>query len=131
MSQPLYSEVPNDECPVRGRTPVAWMDGLPPDLIGMVVEPVRFDIASDFELAADRSLGLDAEGQACFCAFRYVRTALRSDDDEIYYQAPVYAETVTAWRLKDSRWLASHTTIGNFDAGAARTWLSISQDMPR
>lgn len=129
MPQPLYSPLPN-ACPVRGK-PVAWMEELPPDLIGLVVAPVSFAIEQEFEIVADRSLGLDAEGQACFCAFRYVQTALRSDDDEIFYEAPVYAETVTAWRLPDNRWLASHKVIDHFGVGAVIPRLSLSRSMPR
>ncbi len=129
MSQLLYSPLPN-ACPARGQA-VAWMEELPSDLVGLVVAPVSFAVEQEFEIVADRSLGLDAEGQACFCAFRYVQTALRSDDDEIFYEAPVYAETVTAWRLPDSRWLASHKVIHRFGAGAVIPRLSLSRGMPR
>ena len=129
MSQPLYNPLPND-CPARGQA-VAWMEELPSDLVGLVVAPVSFAVEREYEIVADRSLGLDAEGQACFCAFRYVQTALRSDDDEIFYEAPVYAETVTAWRLPDNRWLASHKVIHRFGAGAVIPRLSLSRGMPR
>lgn len=129
MLQPLYSPPPN-ACPARGKA-VAWMEELPSDLMGLVVAPVSFAVEQEFEIVADRSLGLDAEGQACFCAFRYVQTALRSDDDEIFYEAPVYAETLTAWRLPDNRWLASHKVIDHFGAGAVIPRLSLSRSMPR
>lgn len=129
MPQPLYSLLTN-ACPVRGQA-VAWMEELPSDLIGLVVAPVSFAVEQEYEIVADRSLGLDAEGQACFCAFRYVQTALRSDDDEIFYEAPVYAETLTAWRLPDNRWLASHKVIDHFGAGAVIPRLSLSRSMPR
>lgn len=129
MPQPLYSPPPN-ACPARGQT-VAWMEELPSDLVELVVAPVSFAVEQDHEIVADRSLGLDAEGQACFCAFRYVQTALRSDDDEIFYEAPVYAETVTAWRLPDNRWLASHKVIDRFGTGAVIPRLSLSRGMPR
>ncbi len=39
-------------------------------------------------MAADRICGRDAVNEPCFCAFRYVLTQLRSDDDEVYYEAP-------------------------------------------
>lgn len=129
MPQPLYSPLPN-ACPASGQA-VAWMEELPSDLVGLVVAPVSFAVEQEYEIVADRSLGLDAEGQACFCAFRYVQTALRSDDDEIFYEAPVYAETVTAWRLPDSRWLASHKVIERFEAGAVIPRLSLRRGMPR
>ena len=129
MSQPLYSPLPN-ACPARAEA-VAWMEELPSDLIGLVEAPVSFAVEQEYEIVADRSLGLDAEGQACFCAFRYVQTALRSDDDEIFYEAPVYAETVTAWRLPDNRLLASHKVIDRLGAGAVIPRLSLSRGMPR
>ena len=130
MSKPLYRSLPN-ACQAGGRLPVAWMDELPSDLIDVVVPPVRFDIQQEFNIVADRSLGLDAQGRVCFCAFRYVRTALRSDDGEILYDAPVYAETVTAWRLPDDRWLASHKVINHVGSGAVVPRLSLSLGMPR
>ncbi len=129
MPQPLYSPLPNT-CPARAEA-VAWMEELPSDLVGLVVAPVSFAIEQEYEIVADRSLGLDAEGRACFCAFRYVQTALRSDDDEIFYEAPVYAETVTAWRLPDDRWLASHKVIDRFGADAVIPRLALSRGMPR
>jgi len=108
------------------------MDELPTDLAGLVELPVRFHIARDVEIVADRSLGLDAQGQACFCAFRYVKTALRSEDGEFFYEAPVYVETVTAWRLPDRRWLASHKVMGGAeDAVAVVPHLSLCEGMPR
>ena len=129
MSQPLYSPL-SSACPAHGQG-VAWMEELPSDLIGLVEAPVSFAVEREHEIVADRSLGLDAEGQACFCAFRYVQTALRSDDDEIFYEAPVYAETVTAWRLPDKRWLSSHKVIERFGAGSVTPRLSLSRGMPR
>lgn len=130
MSQPLYSLLVN-ACPERRKAPVAWMDELPSDLVGLVVPPVSFSIQRDGEIVADRSLGLDANGQACFCAFRHVQTALRSDDDETFYEAPVHVETVTAWRLPDHRWLTSHQVIGDVEYAAPVPRLSLSTGMPR
>lgn len=129
MFQTLYSPVAN-ACPERGKAPVAWMDELPADLAGLVEPPVSFAIQRDGMIVADRSLGLDANGEACFCAFRHVQTALRSEDDEIYYEAPVHVETVTAWRLPDHRWLTSHRVIGDPEQ-ATEPELSLSRGMPR
>ena len=130
MSEPLYSAQHND-CPQRGQLPIAWAEGLPPDWADQVVAPQRFDLAAEYEAMADRCLGLDAEGRPCYCAYRYVRTALRSDDDEIYFEAPVYAETLLGWRLADGRWLARRQTIASFDSGWVRTQLYFSEGMPR
>lgn len=110
---------------------VAWVAELPPDLIGVVVVPVRFDVQRDSEIVADRSLGVDAQGQVCFCAFRHVQTALRSDDDEFFYEAPVAVETLTAWRLPDRRWLTSHKVVDASCTGPVVPRLTLRREMPR
>lgn len=110
---------------------VAWAAELPPDLIGVVVPPVRFDVHRDREIVADRSLGLDAQGQVCFCSFRHVQTALRSDDDEFFYEAPVAVETLTAWRLPDRRWLTSHKVVEAACASPVVPQLSLRRELPR
>jgi hypothetical protein len=97
----------------------------------VVVAPVRFDVLQDYEIAADRTKGYDSAHRPCFCAFRYVLTQLRSDDDEVFYEAPVYSETLTSWRLPDDRWLVCHTTTGNADRGEVQTRLSLRDSMPR
>ena len=130
MIPTLYSQ-PYNDCPVTRQRTVAWADELPADLFGLVEPPVRFQIHRDMEIVADRSLGLDAQGQACFCAFRYVKTALRSEDDEFFYEAPVYVETVTAWRLPDRRWLTSHKVMAAAEGAAAVPHLSLCEGMPR
>lgn len=130
MFHTLCSSVENT-CPGRGRALVAWMDELPSDLVGLVVPPVRFSIQRDTEIVADRSLGIDADGLTCFCAFRHVQTALRSEDDEIFYEAPIHVETVTAWRLPDHRWLTSHKVIGETEPMCGEPRLSVCTGMPR
>lgn len=129
MFQTLCNPVVN-ACPERGKAPVAWMEELPSDLVGLVVPPVSFSIQRDGEIVADRSLGFDANGLTCFCAFRYVQTALRSEDDEIFYEAPIHVETVTAWRLPDRRWLTSHKVIGDAEPMCVVPQLSLRTGMP-
>ena len=117
--------------PVRAGQPIAWWQGLPPPVRPLVVAPVSFEVLHDHEVAADRTRGYDAEHQPCFCAFRYVLTQFRSDDDEVFYEAPVYTETLASWRLPDDRWLICRTTTGNLDRGEFQTRLSLSDTMPR
>jgi len=82
-------------------------------------------------MAADCTKGYDRQNNPCFCAFHYVRTQLRSDDDEVFYQAPVYAETLTSWRLEDERWLVFREIVGNFELGDIHSYFSLSESMPR
>ena len=117
--------------PVRAAAPIVWWQGLPSPVRALVVAPTHFEVRQEYEIAADRTQGYGEDHQPCFCAFRYVLTQLRSDDDEVFYETPVYAETVTSWRLLDDRWLVSHTTIGNLDRGEFQTRLSLSDSMPR
>lgn len=93
--------------------------------------PTRFDIFREYEVLADCPRGHDVSNEPCYCAFRYVLTQLRSDDDEVFYEAPLYAETLTAWRLLDERWLICRKTVGNFDLDEVQTRLSLSDVMPR
>jgi hypothetical protein len=118
----------------RARPPdlaVSWREELPAPLRAVVVAPVRFEVLQDYEMAADRTLGYDKHHAPCFCAYRYALTRLRSDDDEVFYEAPVYTQTVTSWRLPDARWLVCHTTRGNLDRGEFHSRLFLSDAMPR
>lgn len=134
MCTSLYTETSGASggCyPIREEQRIQWWQGLPLPIRGLVIAPISFDVLQEYEMAADRTRGYDDDHNPCFCAFRYVVTQLRSDDDEVFYEAPVYAETVTSWRLLDARWLVCHTTIGNLDRGEFQTRLSLSDTMPR
>lgn len=70
-------------------------------------------------MLADRTLGYDEHEIPCYCAFRFMLTALKSDD-EVFYEMPDYAETQTAWRLRDARWLVYHELVANLEEGKVR-----------
>lgn len=119
------------DCPIRWRRDIPWSHDLPEGMAGQVVVPVRFDVLPERGTTADRIQGYDALHTPCYRAYRYVRTELRSDDDICYYVAPVYAETLEAWRLNDQRWLVLHTRVNDFDTGNAHSDLSVQPVMPR
>lgn len=121
----------NTHCPYRPGHGVEWSADLPADLNALVVPPVSFDVSRDYEMRADHTHGRDVANQPCFNEFRFVVTQLRSDDDEVFYEAPVYAEALTCWRLVDERWLVCKTTVDNFDPRGSHTYFSISNTMPR
>jgi hypothetical protein len=96
-----------------------------------VVPPISFQVHQEYDMLAERTCGCDAANKPCYGAFRFVQTQLRSDDDEVFYEAPVYAESLTSWRLIDERWLVCRTTVGSFDAAGFVTSFSVSDTMPR
>jgi len=108
-----------------------WHNELPDEWQAQVVAPVRFEIAQEHDVLADRVDGWDAAQQPCYLAQRYVLTELRTDDDESFYEAPIYIETLTAWRLQDDRWLHLHRTISDCDRGVVQRSLSLSHARPR
>ena len=118
-------------CPVRELPSIPWRQDLPLSLTALVVAPIRFKVAQEYEMAADCTKGYDQRNDPCYCAFRYVRTRLRSDDDEVFYETPVYAEMLTSWRLEDARWLIFREIIGNFERGDVHRYFSLSETMPR
>lgn len=120
-----------EDCPVRWRHDIPWSAELPADLVPHLVAPLRFDVLPDHGAEADRIQGYDARHAICYRAYRYVRTALRSDDDVSYYMAPVYAEMLEAWRLIDLRWLVLRTRMNDYDSGSPHRQLSVQSAMPR
>jgi hypothetical protein len=110
---------------------IQWWKDLPAQWQTQAVAPVRFDIFHEYEMAADRTIGHDEDQQACYCALRYMLTELRSDDDDQYYEAPAYAESIIAWRLHDGRWLILRSIVDDFDLGTVRRILTFGASMPR
>jgi hypothetical protein len=104
MSTALYTSTPNASganCPYQDGKTIPWSDELPQELQALVVAPVSFKVFQDYEMQPDHTHGCDAANQP-YCEFRYVLTQPRSDDDELFYEVPVYAESLTSWRLVDA-----------------------------
>ena len=134
MVTTLYTPLLNAEslaCPSRKVQGQRWLTDLPPDLQDLVVPPVSMDVFREYEMQAERAQGRDAANAPCFSEFRYVLTQLRSDDDEVFYEMPVFAETLTTWRLIDERWLVCRTTLDRLDYSGSNTSFAISNTMPR
>src|SRR3989339_692466 len=134
MSTSLYdasSNVVNPDRPYQKGPTVGWSDDLPLSLKDLVVTPISFDVFQEYELLADRICGRDDTNQPCCSAFRLVQTQLRSDDDEVFYERPAYAESLTSWLLIDERWLICRTTLASFENAGMQSSLSVSDDMPR
>ena len=112
------------------REPRWWRD-IPADWRAMVVAPVRFEVCREYEIAADRTTGFDESDVPCYCAYRYVLTEPRLDDDELFHEAPIYAEKRAAWRLRDDRWLVYREIAGNADCERIHSFYSFSDAMPQ
>jgi hypothetical protein len=134
MAASLYTKLPNARranCPSRQAQGRRWLTDLPPDLQDLVVPPVSVDVFEEYEMQAEGARGHDAGNAPCYYEYRYVLTQLRSDDDELYYEAPVYSETLTSWRLVDERWLVCRTTLDRLHPTGAQTRYSVSERQPR
>lgn len=125
------------QSPRRARWPreYPWCDGLPPTWREQVVVPLDFDIHRDHELAAQRVFGRDEDGAPCYYAHRWTISEPCSDDDEEFYLRPSAGESVTAWRLRDERWLVRRVVLGNGNGNdrcaAAQPFFVFSESMPR
>jgi hypothetical protein len=76
-------------CPYHADHVISWLADLPTGLKDLVGPPVSFDVARDYDMLADHTQGCDAAKQPCFNEFRYLLTQLRSEDDEVFYDATV------------------------------------------
>lgn len=108
-----------------------WQRHLPKSWRAMVDVPLYFKRFHEHELPANRSLGFDEGDQPCYCAHSVVIPELRSDDDEEYYQVVTYAEQLSAWRLRDGRWLIFRRVGGADCAAPLKDFYSFSDSMPR
>jgi hypothetical protein len=95
----------------------------------MVIAPLSLETYRDYEMAAERVVGRDEDDAPCYCASRFIVTETRSDDDEEFYQVAAYAEAISAWRLRDGRWLI-HRLITR-DGERSTGFYSFGDDMPR
>ncbi|THF56894.1 hypothetical protein [Pseudothauera rhizosphaerae] len=112
-----------EEHPWREGLPVAWRD--------QVVAPLDFEIHRDEELAAQRVFGRDADGTPCYYAHAWTMSEPCSDDDEEFYLVATAGESVTAWRLRDERWLVRRVVMGNERCVAPQPFYVFSESMPR
>lgn len=107
-----------------------WRNGLPGCWLEKVVQPSGFEIQREYEVAAARVLGHDANDIPCFCAYSYALTQLCCEDDDVLYEIVVYAEERVGWRLTDGRWLIRHAVSATEDCDHSRSWLTLSDAMP-
>jgi hypothetical protein len=111
-----------------------WLAHLPAEWRDLVDPPWEFRQYQDDQgeaLAAVRVVGYDVDGQPCYTAHRVDFIEPRSDDDEVFYTVVTYGEELAAWRLRDERWLIWREIRTEENQEDARSFYSLSQEMPR
>lgn len=106
-----------------------WSAGLPAEWREQVVVALDFVHFREYEMAATRCFGYDEDGQGCYYAHDYALEALRSDDDESFYQVVAHGESQRAWRLRDGRWL-SLTQQHNEECAPRRPCFTLGERPP-
>ncbi len=107
----------------------SWRQDLPGEWQDVVVVPLALETYRDYEMAAERIVGRDEDDEPCYCACRFIVTDTRSDDDEEFYQVAAYAESLSAWRLRDGRWLIHRLITRDGERGTS--FYSFGDSMPR
>lgn len=96
----------------------------------MVIAPLSFHIHREYEMAAERVQGLDEDERCCYLKHHVRQEDLRSDDDGELETVLHYGEIMSAWRLRDERWLI-HRSIFWGEEEEGISFYSFSEHMPR
>lgn len=108
-----------------------WLDQLPAEWREMVVTPLHFASHREYEMAASRTFGYDADGTPCFYHHSYLLAEPRSDNDEDFYAVVTHGETLRAWRLRDDRWLTWQRAVCDDDGTTSRGFYAFTPTCPR
>ena len=117
--------------PRQERDDQSWLEHLPAEWRALVVAPLELRRYQDYEMAAARVVGYDADDKPCYTAHRFSLTEPRSDDGEEFYTVLAYGEELAAWRLRDERWLVWREIRAEEECAQARSFYSLAQAMPR
>lgn len=109
----------------------SWQEHLPQEWRELVIAPLDLRRYQDYEMAADRVVGYDADDKPCYTSHRFSLTEPRSDDGEEFYTVLAYGEELAAWRLRDERWLVWREIHADEDCQSARSFYTLAQGMPR
>lgn len=108
-----------------------WLDQLPAEWRDMVVPPLYFTRHREYEVAASRTFGYDADNAPCFYHHSYLLTEPRTDNDEDFYPVVTRGETLRAWRLRDDRWLTWQRSVQGDDGTPSRGFYAFAPTCPR
>lgn len=108
-----------------------WCRHLPREWLAQIVRPTVFMRYREYEMPAERVVGLASDDEPCFCEHFFVLNTLQSDDDEEFFVATSYREHLVSWRLRNGRWLI-YRMIGGCEAGQTqRAFFTFADEMPR
>lgn len=114
-----------------GESEHPWRAGLPREFDSTVLPPQLFELAIDYEVAAERILGRDAAGEPCYCSYQCVLTDLCCEDGDVFFEAPSFSESLRAWRLATGQWLVRRAVTTPDDPELERIEYRRSETMPR
>ena len=81
-----------------------WKEFLPQEYSSLVIKPIAFERNTEPSVNADKVVGFDVLGKACFYYHTYTLTEEGFDIDEFPILIDVYYERVVAWRIPDGKW---------------------------
>lgn len=128
-NQPYSGAAP--VCPQHVVHDGQWRKDVPPAWDKLVVAPASIERFRQDDMIAGRAVGRDASGAPCYCTQYHVWMGLTCDDNDIFEEIPTYAESTSAWRLRDGNWLVLRRIIDDFESGAARSVICVRASMPR
>lgn len=108
----------------------SWDRFLPAGWSSAVDPPLYVEHYREYEIAAQRSVGYDADDRPCFTAHEFTLTRSQAAGDAPPREVIAYAEEMAAWRLHDQRWLVFRLTR-NDPGGLPRSFYALSPEMPR
>jgi hypothetical protein len=85
----------------------------------------------DYEVAAERVLGRDDEGDPCYCHYQCVLTEVACDDGDEFFEDLAYAEDLRAWRLDTGAWLVRRAVTTAEAEDVERVEFCTMDTMPR
>jgi hypothetical protein len=109
----------------------SWQRYLPPEWRAQVEAPLELRHYQDYEMAAERVVGYDADDKPCYTAYRFSLMEPCSDDGREFYSVLTYGEELAAWRLRDERWLVWRQIRAREENAKARSFYCLAQNMPR
>lgn len=114
----------------ESRHETLWRTELPSEWAHLVEVPLDFELYREYEMPAQRVVGRDVSGEACFVHHQYLLSRVCSDGEECYEELDYYEE-MHAWRLRDERWLIYRRVATGACTPATRGFYSFSPHMPR